>query len=84
MTVANNYNDLKDIAAETSVISTLLVHPEYILHTDWLKTNHFSQKENAAIYWAIDELYKKGITNIDDLNLNNQLSSDKAVKELMA
>lgn len=84
MTVANNYNDLKDIAAETSVISTLLIHPEYILHTDWLKTNHFSQKENAAIYWAIDELYKKGITNIDDLNLNNQLSSDKAVKELMA
>lgn len=82
--MANNYNDLKDIAAETSVISTLLVHPEYILHTDWLKTNHFSQKENAAIYWAIDELYKKGITIIDELNLNNQLNSDKAVKELMS
>lgn len=82
--MANSYDDLKDIAAETSVISTLLIHPEFILHTDWLQTNHFSQRENAAIYWAIEELYRKGITNIDELNLNNQLNSDKAVKELMA
>ena len=82
--MANTYEDLKDIAAETGVISSLLNHPEYILHTDWLRTEHFSQRENGAIYWAISELYKKGITNIDELNLNNQLSSHKAVKELMS
>lgn len=78
-----NYEDLKDMAAETTVISTLLNHPEFILHTDWLKPKHFSQKENGAIYWAISELYKKGITNIDELNINNQLNSDKVVKKLM-
>lgn len=76
--------DLKDIAAESAVISSLLNHPEFILHTDWLKPEHFSQKENGAIYWGIDQLYKKGITNIDELNLNNQLSSNKAVSKLMA
>lgn len=80
---ASKYEDLKDITAETSVICTLMIHPEYILHTDWLHTNHFSQKENAAIYWAIGELYKKGITNIDELNINNQLNSDESVKALM-
>ena len=79
----NSIEDLKDVAAETAVISSLLNHPEYILHTDWLKPEHFSQKENGAIYWGIDELYKKGITNIDELNLNNQLASNKAVNKLM-
>lgn len=82
--MSKTIEDLKDIAAESGVIASLLNHPDYILHTDWLKTQHFSQRENAAIYWAIGELYKKGITNIDELNLNNQLSSDKAVKELMS
>lgn len=82
--MTNNITDLKDIAAESSVISSLLNHPEFILHSDWLKAGHFYQKENGAIYWAIDELYKKGITNIDELNLNNQLASNKAVSKLMA
>ena len=80
----NQITDLKDIAAETTVIATLLIHPDFILHTDWLQPKHFSQKENSAIYWAINELFKKGVTNIDELNINNQLSSNKATKELMA
>lgn len=80
----NQITDLKDIAAETTVIATLLIHPDFILHTDWLQPKHFSQKENGAIYWAISELFKKGVSNIDELNINNQLSSNKAIKELMA
>ena len=82
--MSNNITDLKDIAAESGVISSLLNHPEFILHSDWLKAKHFSQNENGAIYWAINELYKKGITNIDDLNLNNQLASNSKVNSLMA
>jgi len=79
-----SYEDLKDVAAETAVIASLLNHPEFILHTDWLKAKHFYQKENGAIYWAINELYKKGITKIDELNINNQLNSNESVKKLMA
>ena len=82
--MANSYEDLKDIAAETTIISTLLNHPEFILHSDNLKTEHFTQRENSAIYWAIGELYKKGITKIDTLNINNQLASNKAVTKLMS
>ena len=82
--MANSIEELKDVAAESGVIASLLNHPEFILHTDWLKANHFSQRENGAIYWAISELYRKGITNIDELNLNNQLNSNDAVKKLMA
>ena len=79
-----NYEDLKDVAAESAVISSLLNHPEFILHSDWLKPEHFSQKENGAVYWGIDSLYKKGITNIDEVNLNNQLASNKSVSKLMS
>lgn len=79
-----NYEDLKDVAAESAVISSLLNHPEFILHSDWLKPKHFSQKENGAVYWGIDSLYKKGITNIDEVNLNNQLASNKSVSNLMS
>lgn len=78
-----SYDELKDVAAETAVVSSLLNHPEFILHSDWLKPQHFSQKENGAIYWAINELYKKGITNIDEVNINNQLQSNKSVSKLM-
>lgn len=81
--MARNIEDLKDIAAEGGVIATILYHPEFVMHTDWLKTQHFTQRENAAIYWAVNELYKKGITNIDTLNLNNQLNSVESVKKLM-
>ena len=79
----SSYDELKDVAAETAVVSSLLNHPEFILHSDWLKAEHFTQKENGAIYWGINELFKKGVTHIDELNLNNQLASNKAVNKLM-
>ena len=77
------YTELNDIQAEASVIATLLHFPEMILHSDFLKPNMFSQSENGSIYWAISELYKAGIDNIDVINLNNQLKSNGAVKKLM-
>lgn len=78
------YNDLYDIQAEASVISTILHHPEMILHSQsFLRPNMFYQQENGAIYWATEELYKKGIDNIDEINLTNQLNSNKAVSQMM-
>lgn len=78
-----NYNDLKDIAAESGAIASLIYHPDFILHSDFLKPNMFSQAEDGCIYWAIDELYKNGIDNIDEINLNNQMQSDPTVKKVM-
>ena len=78
------YSELNDVQAEASVIATLLHFPEMILHSDFLKPNMFSQIENGSIYWAISELYKAGIDNIDCINLNNQLKSNAAVKRTMS
>lgn len=72
-----------DIAAESGVISTLLQHPEFILHSEYLKPGYFYKRENGCIYWAILELYKAGIDTIDTFNLTTQLNSNKGVKNII-
>lgn len=69
-----------DTQAEAGVIATLVYHPEFILHSDYLKAGYFYNTENGCIYWAIQELYKNGIETIDALNISNMLNSNRAVK----
>lgn len=77
-------SDLSDNQAEAGVIATLVYHPEFILHTDYLKPSYFYRVENGCIYWAINELYKSGVETIDALNITNMLNSDQAVKRKMS
>ena len=75
--------ELSDIQSEAGIIGTLAMHPEYVLHSDALKPGYFSGKENGCFYWAIQELYKEGITNIDSYNLSTKLQSNPAVAKTM-
>ena len=72
--------ELSDIQSESGVIGTLLYHPDYIAHTEYLKPNYFYNVDNACIYWAIQELFESGITNIDAYNLSSKLQSHQGVK----
>lgn len=74
-----NIDELSDIQSESGIIGTLMFHPEFILHTDYLKPNHFYSIENGCIYWSIQELYKDGITNIDAYNISNKIQSNPQV-----
>lgn len=78
-----NIADINDIQAESGVISTLLYHPEFILHSNFLKPSHFFDRKNGCIYWAIQELYKSGADKIDSFNLSSVINSDNAVKKKM-
>lgn len=71
--------ELSDIQSESGVIGTLIYHPEYVLHTDYLHPGYFFGVENGCIYWAIQDLYKEGITNIDAYNVSNKLQSHQGV-----
>ena len=71
---------ISNVQAEASVIATLVYHPEFILHSDYLKPGYFYNTENGCIYWAIQELYKAGVETIDALNISNMLNSNRAVK----
>lgn len=72
---------LSNIQSESGVIGTLIYHPEFVLHTDYLRAGYFYGVENGCIYWAIQELYKNGITNIDAYNISNKLQSNKSVQK---
>lgn len=72
---------ISDNQAEAGVIATLVYHPEFILHTDYLKPSYFYNVENGCIYWAIQELYKNGVETVDAINITNMLNSNRAVKK---
>ena len=76
-----NHNDLKDVAAESGVVSSLIYHPEYYLVDNVLKPQFFTDKLNQCMFWAVQQLIESGIETIDAINLENILNSNKAVKE---
>ena len=71
---------ISDNQAEAGVVATLVRHPDFILYTDYLRPKYFYNTENGCMYWAIQQLYKNGVTTIDAINLMNMLSSNKAVQ----
>mgnify|MGYP000533377533 CR=1 FL=1 len=72
-----------DINAETGIICTLIHNPEFIVYSDALLPSYFYKSENGAIYWAIQQLYQKGITKIDKFNLETQINSDSRYKKII-
>lgn len=72
---------LSDNQAEAGVIATLLYHPDFILHSDYLKPGYFYNVENGCLYWALQELTKAGVDNVDALNLANMINSNAAVRK---
>ena len=74
-----NISELSDIQSESAVIGTLICHPEFMSHTEYLMPRYFYSVENSCIFWAITELYKEGITNIDAYNISTKIQSDKGV-----
>ena len=73
--------ELSDIQSESGIIGTLIYHPEFIEHTDFLQPRYFYNVENSIIYWGIRELTREGISNIDAYNLSNKLKSNSAVQK---
>lgn len=79
----SDYNDLKDIAAESSVISSLIYHPEYYTIDNILTPKFFYDQSNQCLFWAIEKLIQSGVENIDTLNLNNIINSNESVRKVM-
>lgn len=63
------------------MIATLVHHPDFILQSEHLKPNHFYNKENGCIYWAIQRLFESGIDKIDAFNIDSMLNTNEAVKK---
>jgi replicative DNA helicase len=79
MSIANIY----DSQSEAGIIATLINNPSFVLLTEYLKPSHFYNQENSCIYWAISELYKSGVTNIDSFNLTIMINSNTGIQKTM-
>lgn len=53
--------ELSDIQSESGVIGTLIYHPEFILHTDYLLPGYFYGVENGCIYVILDRTRCAGV-----------------------
>lgn len=70
-----------DTAAEAGIIATLIFNPSFILHSDTLKHDHFYNGESGTLYWAISELTKQGIENLDQYNLEAIIASNEKMQD---
>ena len=73
---------MSDTNAEAGINASFIAHPDLALHyDDILKPKQFYDTFNACILWAIQELIKTGIENIDAVNLSTMLHSNRAVEK---
>lgn len=66
--------EIKNIESEAGIIASIVLKPELTFYSEQLKPNHFSDKQNAYIYYAVRELAKRGIEKVDSYNITNLLS----------
>lgn len=72
--------DITDFQAEAGVVSTVIFHPEYVLHSPYLKETYFYDGSNGAMYWAVSELFKRNITNITAANIEQMFNNNSVIK----
>lgn len=73
--------DIKNIEAESGIIASAILNPNLTFFSEQLKPNHFTNEQNAYIYYAITELAKAGVEKIDAYNIFNILNSKSATRK---
>jgi len=76
-----NSCDIKNIESEAGIIASIVMKPELTFYSEQLKPNHFSDKQNAYIYYAVCELAKMGIEKIDAYNITNALNKNPTTRK---
>lgn len=76
-----NVCDIKNIESEAGIIASIVMRPELTFYSEQLKPNHFSDSQNAYIYYAVCELAKRGIEKVDAYNITNILNMREATKK---
>lgn len=75
-----NVCDICDISSEAGVIASAILNPEFVFYSEQLTPHHFTNEQNGYLYFAICELARKNITQIDAYNITNILNSHSATK----
>ena len=76
-----NVVEIKNIEAEAGIIASVLLKPELTFYSEQLKPNHFTDKNNAYIYYAVCELAKRGVEKADVYNIINLLNLKESTRK---
>lgn len=74
-------DDIRNVESEAGIIASIVLRPELTFYSEQLRPNHFTDEQNAYIYYAVSELAKRGIEKVDAYNITNILSSKEATKK---
>lgn len=74
--------DISNVEAEAGVIASVLLKPELTFNSEQLLPNHFTNPENAYIYYAVCELAKKNVEKVDVYNITNILNARRGTTQV--
>lgn len=76
-----NPKDIRNIESEAGVIASVLLRPDFTYYSEQLRPSHFSDRQNAYLYYAVCELAKRGIEQVDAYNITNILNAKESTKK---
>ena len=76
-----NASEINDVVSEAGIVASAALQPELVFYSEQLTPHHFSSEQNAYLYYAICELVKRGVYQIDAYNITNVLSAKRATRE---
>ena len=76
-----NVCDIKNIESEAGIIASIIYKPELTFYSEQLRPNHFSDSQNAYIYYAVRELARRGIDKVDAYNITNILNMKESTRK---
>lgn len=74
-------SDVNNIESEAGVVASVIQRPELVFYSEKLRPNHFSDPQNAYLYYAVCELAKRGIQKVDAYNIVNVLNMKEATRK---
>lgn len=66
---------------EAGVVASVILRPELVFYSEQLTPHHFTNEQNGYIYYAVCELAKKNISQIDTYNITNILKARESTRE---
>ena len=78
-----NANDINDIGSEAGVVASIILNPELVFHSEALTPHHFTNEANAYMYYAISQLAKRDIAQVDAYNIIHVLHANSSIRDMV-
>lgn len=73
----------RDDISETGVIGTLLCKTDFMLKSEYLQPRMFYNRELGSILHILTSLYAKGVIEIDNFMIVNEIEGNKSIKDII-